>query len=226
MRSVSHRVARFVPRLEVMENRWCPSVSIQANGPELRIEGNDAANVVSITDNGQGQVTVTADGRTATFAGISQVRVETRGGTDTVDYTLTGSTTAERRVRIDLGAGADTATVRANGVRLGADAEIEVNGNGGHDTITADFAVEVDGRFRFRLDGGYGNDTVAANVALAADSTGTVEALVKGNEGDDRLTLMVTGAAAALNARLDGDAGFDRCASTSNVQVEECEAPL
>jgi len=109
---------------------------------------------------------------------------------------------------------------------LPADAEVEVSGGRGNDTITADYAVEVDGQFRFRLDGGDGNDTVTANLALAAGSTGTVEALVKGNEGDDRLTLNVTGAAASLSAKLDGDAGFDRCASTPNVQVEECEAPL
>jgi hypothetical protein len=226
MSSHSQRTRRFVPRLEGLETRWCPSVTIQSNGAELRIDGNDAADVVSITDDGQGRVSVTAGGRTATFTGISQIRAQTGGGNDTVDYLLTGSTTAESRVRIDLGEGADVARLQASGVRLGADAEVEVSGGRGNDTITADYAVEADGRFRFRLDGGDGDDTVTANLALAAGSTGAVEALVKGNEGDDRLTLNVTGAAASLNARLDGDAGFDRCASTTNVQVEECEAPL
>jgi hypothetical protein len=221
-----HRSVRFTPRLETLGPRWCPSVTVQANGPELRIEGNDAADAVVITDNGQGGVTVTADGRTRTFNGISQIRVDTRGGNDTVDYRLTGSTTAQSRVRIDLGGGADTATVRAAGVRLGAEAEVEVNGVGGADTITADYAVEVDSRFRLRLDGGSGNDTVTANLALAAGSTGAVEALAKGNDGDDRLTLNVTGATGSLDAKIDGDAGFDRCAGTPNVRVEECEAPL
>jgi len=220
------RSSRFVPRLEALEARWCPSVTIQANGQELRIDGNDAADVISITDNGQGRVAVTADGRTAAFTGISLIRVQTRGGNDAVDYQLTGSTTAPSQVRIDLGEGNDVATVRANGVRLGADAEVEVSGGRGADVITAAYAVEADGRFRFRLDGGDGDDTVSANLALAAGSTGAVEALVKGNEGDDRLTLNVTGTAGSLDARLDGDAGFDRCASTPNVRVEECEAPL
>ena len=49
---------------------------------------------------------------------------------------------------------------------------------------------------------------------------------MKGNDGNDRLTLNVTGSAGSLDARLDGDGGFDRCASTPNVRVEECEAPL
>jgi hypothetical protein len=226
MGSQPHRSVRFTPRLETLGERWCPSVTIQANGSELRIEGNGADDAVTITDNGQGQVTVTADGRTRTFNRIREIRVDTRGGNDTVDYQLTGSTTAQSRVRIDLGNGTDTATVRAAGVRLGAEAEVEVNGGSGDDSITADYAVEVDSRFRLRLDGGNGNDTITANLALAAGSTGRVEALAKGNEGDDRLTLNVTGTARRLDAKIDGDAGFDRCAGTPNVRVEECEAPL
>lgn len=86
--------------------------------------------------------------------------------------------------------------------------------------------MEVDGEFRFRLDGGDGNDTVTGNLALAAGSTGTAEVLVKGNEGDDRLTLNVTGTARSLEAKLDGDAGFDRWAATPNVRLSEVEAPL
>ena len=150
MSSGSYRPRRFIPKLEELGVRLCPSVTIQANGGELRVDGNDAADVVSITDNGQGAVSVTANGQTSAFAGISQIQVQTRGG----------------------------------------------------------------------------NDTITANLALSAGSTGSVEALVKGNEGDDQLTLNVTGSAAALKARLDGDAGFDRFAATANVQLEEVEARL
>lgn len=226
MRSHSSRTRRFVPRSEGLERRQCLSVTIQANGPELRIDGGDAADTVSISDNGQGQVVVTANGRTATYKGISQIVVQTRGGNDSVNYTLTGSPSAESRLRIDLGNGADTASLRANGVRLGQDVEVEVNGGSGGDRITADYLVEVDKQFRFRLNGGDGNDTVTAGIVLLADSTGDVEARVKGNNGDDRLTLNVTGKAKSLRAELDGDEGFDRCAHTSNVEESECEAPL
>jgi len=96
----------------------------------------------------------------------------------------------------------------------------------GADQITADYSVEADDRFRFRLDGGAGNDTLSASLALLAGSQGEVEARVKGGLGDDRLTLNVTGSAGSLKAEIDGDEGFDRFARTRNVQVNEVEAPL
>lgn len=217
---------RLVPRLEGLDLRLCPSVTVQANGPSLQISGNGTADAVSIVDNGQGRVTVTANGQISTFVDISEIRVQTGGGNDTVDYRLTGSTTAQTKVGIDLGDGDDTATVRASGVRLGADAELKVSGGRGNDAITADYAVEVDGRFKFELVGNEGNDTITGNLALAAGSTGAVEARVQGNDGDDRLTLNVTGTAGSLDARLSGNDGFDRFAATANVQVDGVEAPL
>jgi len=226
MRSRSSRPGRFVPRLEVLEDRWCPSVTLQTNGPELRIDGNAAADTVSISDNGAGRVSVTANGRTTAFTGITQIRMQTGGGNDAVDYQLTGPITAEHQVRIDLGGGADTATIHASGVQIGAKTEIGVSGGSGNDTITADLAAQVTGQLKLTLQGGDGNDTIRANLALAARSTGQVEAVVNGNDGDDQLTLNVTGTAGSLKAQLKGDAGFDRFAATSNVQIEGVEAPL
>jgi hypothetical protein len=49
---------------------------------------------------------------------------------------------------------------------------------------------------------------------------------VKGNNGDDRLTLNVTGDAGSLRAEVDGDEGFDLCAHTDNVEEKECEGEL
>ena len=226
MSSRSSRPAGFVPRLEVLEDRWCPSVTLQTNGPELRIQGNAAADVISITDNGAGRVSVTANGKTSAFNGITQVRIDTGDGNDMVDYQLTGSTVADHQVRIDLGSGTDSVSIRASGLQLAGKTEFDVSGGSGADTITADLAVQVTGQLKLGLQGGDGNDIITANVALAARSTGQAEAVVNGNDGDDRLTLNVTGTAASLKAQLKGDAGFDRFAATPNVQVEGGEAPL
>jgi hypothetical protein len=217
---------RFVPRLEALSDRWCPSVTVQRFGSELWVLGNGAADTVSVTDNGQGQVSVTADGRTVTRTGVKQIQVRTGAGDDVVNYTLTGPATRESRLKIDLGSGNDTATLEADGVRLGARVEVDVNGGLGNDAITADYAVEADNRFRIRLDGGLGNDTVTGTVALAAGSTGEVEARVTGGLGNDRLTLNVTGTADELEARLDGDTGFDRWAATPNVRLRGVEGRL
>jgi hypothetical protein len=226
MRNRSSRSPRWSPRLESLDSRLLLSVTIQANGPQIQVSGDNAADVVSVTDNGQGRVSVTANGRTSTFGGISEIDVQTGGGNDTVNYRLTGSTTVQSRVRIDLGDGNDTANLTANGVRLGADAQVEVDGGSGNDRITANYSVKADGQFQFRLTGGEGNDTVTANLALAAGSTGAVQAEVDGNDGDDLLTLKVTGKAGSLDARLNGNDGFDRGASTPNVRVQNIEAGL
>jgi len=163
MRNRSSRLG-WSPCLESLDARVLLSVTIQANGPQIQVSGDNAADVVSVTDNGQGRVSVTANGRTSTFGGISEIDVQTGGGNDNVSYQLTGSTTSQHRFKIDLGSGDDTADVTANGIRLGADAEIEVDGGSGNDTITANAAVEADGQFRFRLTGGEGNDVVTANM--------------------------------------------------------------
>jgi hypothetical protein len=216
----------FVPRMEVLEDRWCPSVTLQTNGPELRIQGNAAADIISISDNGAGRVSVTANGQTRAFNGITQVRVDSGDGNDSVDYQLTGSTVTDHLVRIDLGSGTDSVSLRASGVQLGGKVEFDVSGGTGADTISADLAVQVTGQLKLGLQGGEGNDTIVANVALAARSTGQVEAVVNGNDGDDQLTLNVTGTARSLKAQLKGDTGFDRFAATPNVQLEGVEAPL
>ena len=227
MSSRSARPAGFVPRLEALEDRWCPSVTLQTNGPELRIQGNAADDVISITDNGAGRVSVTANGKTSAFTGITQLRIDTGDGNDTIDYQLTGSTVADHLVRIDLGSGTDSVSIRARWPPTrGQDRVRRQRRQWRSNTITADLAVQVTGQLKLGLQGGDGNDIITANVALAARSTGHAEAVVNGNDGDDRLTLNVTGTAASLKAQLKGDAGFDRFTATPNVQVEGVEAPL
>src|SRR3954454_21923174 len=119
MRNRSSRSSRWTPRLESLDHRLLLSVTIQANGPQIQLSGDNAADVVSITDNGQGRVSVTADGRNSTFRGSSEIDVQTGGGNDSVAYQLTGSITSQSKVKIDLGDGDDTTNISANGVCLG-----------------------------------------------------------------------------------------------------------
>src|SRR5690242_11287929 len=73
-----HRAGAFVPRLEALEDRCCPSVSATVTGTTLSIVGDNLANVVTITDDGQGHVSATitspktGDTQNASGANINQ----------------------------------------------------------------------------------------------------------------------------------------------------------
>src|SRR5262245_33204334 len=74
------------PRLEALENRWCPSIVYQF-GATLFVLGDQGANEVAIVDSGTGDVSVAADGGDPrTFSRVGEVVVLTDGGDDIVNY--------------------------------------------------------------------------------------------------------------------------------------------
>jgi hypothetical protein len=105
------RVARFVPRLEALEDRNCPS-SIAVEGHTLLIRGDANANTISITDSGNGTITGTIDGQTATGTAINHVVVHSGAGDDTLTYTLTSPLTTPEHLQIDMGTITHTPNVK------------------------------------------------------------------------------------------------------------------
>jgi hypothetical protein len=215
--------------------------------------GDAANNTISITDDGRGNVSVTADGGQAvTASGINRIDVDTRGGDDTFSYALTAALEGDRNLSVRLGGGNDRATIEAadgiargtfavqmegregadsltvtlGAIAAGARADVRADGDEGNDTINLAFTGDLDGELRLRAEGDDGNDTITTNVTLAAGSTGRLEAEVRGGKGDDTLTLTVNGDTGGLNsfkALLDGDDGNDTATATANVTVEEAE---
>src|SRR5947209_1048535 len=118
---VNRRSRKVTPRLESLEDRCllACTVSVDSNGV-LNITGDDTANSVQINDNGTGttgNITVICDGMTTTpAAAVTQIKVNTLGGNDTVLYSLTGNLNGQTRLRVDLGTGNDNfaATVNNN----------------------------------------------------------------------------------------------------------------
>src|SRR5262249_27913285 len=84
---------RFVPRLDPLEMRCVPACRITDNLGILTVLGDNARNVIQITDNGQsapGSVTVTCGTVTHTSTDpVRSIRVQGRGGNDRVTYDLT-----------------------------------------------------------------------------------------------------------------------------------------
>src|SRR5262249_9395724 len=88
---------RFVPQLEGLEDRNCPSF-IAVHGHTLLIFGDNSADTISIMDSGNGMVTGMINGQSATGTAIHNVVVHSRGGDDTLTYTLTNPLTTSEHL--------------------------------------------------------------------------------------------------------------------------------
>jgi hypothetical protein len=105
---------RFVPQVEALENRWCPSgIAVNVLPHTLIVQGDDAANTITITDDGQGNISASVTSGTQTVSGngsgINAVVVFSRGGNDNLNYHLTGALTNNEAIAVIMGSGADSA---------------------------------------------------------------------------------------------------------------------
>src|SRR5262249_12359772 len=86
-RDVSQR--KFLPQLEVLEDRCCPSVTVQQHGDDLQIRGDDGPNVVAVVAT-FGIVTVNANNQINTYFGIEEIEIDLKGGNDAVIFETEG----------------------------------------------------------------------------------------------------------------------------------------
>lgn len=105
---------------------------------------------------------------------------------------------------------------------------ISMIGGGGDDDFSACYSGELDGKLVLKMEGGDGNDVnELGTVTTRSGSTGTVDARVLGDKGDDRLELSIfkkAGSTAAIFALMDGGEGFDTGRKTPNVQALNIES--
>lgn len=129
MKQRSVHVGGFVPQLEALESRWCPSASAVLNNGVLVVTGDTGADNIAVSyssSNGSQTVTVTDtvngssklgtpsahgkgesvsfNGTTATFSGkIFAIDVITQGGNDTFTFNLNNNLTSALSLSIILG---------------------------------------------------------------------------------------------------------------------------
>jgi hypothetical protein len=176
---------RFVPRLEAFDDRTLPSVTVMpltADGT-LTILGDDATNVISISDTGKdpGSLIVEADGQFHFIDGfVNRIQVFTFDGDDTVVYQLSSDLASHRTVQVDLGLGNDSFTANLSNpnplitqtLADGTDFLIQAFGGGGKDTLTLNaVGVNVGAGANLTVDfqGGRGRDGVTFNYAPASE---------------------------------------------------------
>src|SRR5262245_29819818 len=177
--TMARKIRRFIPRLEAFAERCLPSVD--RFGGALFITGDDTANTVVVTDDGAGNVLVTMDGTAfPVFTGVTSITIQTFGGRDTVDYTLTGDLVGRQTVVADLGRQVDTFTAHVSDRTVLMDSKliIQAFGDGGGDQLTLD-AQNVSGgansTFEVDLVGGKAKDVFVSNYTPGVvDVTATV----------------------------------------------------
>ncbi len=180
---------KFIPAVEGMEARWCPSAaSVLVNNGTLIVHTVHANDTISITDDGQGDVSVTVSGgESATGQGshIKHITVIADGSGDTINYQLTGGLQSNENLDVHLHNGNDTVSfdfskgVSAN--HLG----VHVDSHRGHDAVTAVFGAINNTSLNFLADFHRGNDSLTLN--LNGNVTGAANAnfVARGFRGND-----------------------------------------
>lgn len=216
-------VRNFIPRLETLEGRALPA-GVSQIGSIVYVVGTVGPDRVQITDDGggsPGSVRVAFNGRGfSSVRPVTEVRVRTVAGADTIAYTQTAVMRMSRRLDVDAGDGADAVAVSlAGGTQTGVFEDIAVVGNAGNDTITlsapnvnvapgswlrwflqglddadhisSSYSGRVDGQLLTLAEGNHGADVETAVYAIRAGSTGFVAAHMTGGTNFDHMLLLV-----------------------------------
>ncbi len=205
MRRNSLRTGRnsniFRPRLESLEGRLCLSVTVTTiavdSGNELKIVGDSGADVVNITDQGDGHVDVTnGKGKILGSAdNVSVIRFNGKDGKDTVSYALANPLTTTEQVILNLGdGGKDQASIDLSQGVSGANLHLTVNGGAGADTVSATLGSISAGKVILDVNGGDGKDAISvtgSGITISDDSV--LRLNLAGDTGADTIATVIDG---------------------------------
>lgn len=188
---------KFRPSFELLDARITPSVTVAQVGNELVVTGDQNPDVVRLFDNGQGQVSGFATG-VGFFVknGIEKISVNTEGGNDDVEYTLTDYLHAGRQQKVYVGLGSN------------------YDPNAGDDRFYAnltDKSLAAGSRLDIGADGGGGNDYLFVNARnLSVRPTAVLKSTIVGGFGDDTLGQLYSGIdQGSVTMRTHGQDGND-----------------
>jgi|GEM_PF-6701742 len=197
--------ARFVPTCESLETRLAPAVTLtEINGNILLIDGTADAEQVAITDDGHGNITVSAGlgGETlGTFDGISKIRVRLREGADTFEYSRTnpivpavmpGIPSTPMKLKVDLGTGADHAGFNLSEGLNETKVTVHLLGQGDNDDVHLDLGVLTGSKFLLFGDLGLGDDVFQANLTGDLFGKSVLGLDIAGAAGNDQVGVHAT----------------------------------
>ena len=238
----------FRPALETLEDRWVPAVTVTQSGNVIFVVGSNAAEFVTVTDNGSdaaGSISISATGLVVPFTSqavpagqVITVEVFTSGGNDLVLYNITnnlGIATGGRNLLVSLGKGNDTLRFRATedvDIAAGKILTLNANGGAGEDRVSALYHGQMRGTLSLMANGGLGvaRDRVFIDQTFDGSSNGASSALALGGAGDDLLGVVIKrlGADVALSAtgQMFGGGGVDTGIRSSEVLISSIEDDL
>jgi hypothetical protein len=206
------RSGRVVPRLESLEDRCCPS-SVTFLNHILQVTGNAAsASTMIIRDDGDGDVTVTLNGKTTFHSGVQELLLASKGGNDTINYDLTSPLTKSEVLKLNLGDGSDKVKLDFTKGVSAPSLKILVDGGGGNQTVETDFGSITNTNLQLTASLGSGWDHFAANFNGNLAGIADAHVSVTGGVGVEGVNVEVHGniaSTAQFNAdvNLPGSAG-------------------
>jgi hypothetical protein len=219
--------------LEVLEDRTCPSVSAAVYfGNTLVIVGDAGNDAVTVTDDGAGGISGTILGSTNTASasgtGIKNVLINTKGGDDSVNFTLNGPLTSRLNLAIDLGAWQDTSTNK-NSVTLNLNQPISapylnvgILGTAGQDTVSVSLGSITNSYVAIYAALLGNDDNFSATVNGDINGYSALAMAVFGGSGNDSISASINGnvsANSAVGVFLDGGYGDDAVSFTYSGQL-------
>src|SRR5262245_51060316 len=197
-----HRALRLRPALETLEDRCCPTVNIAVIGHTMIVQGDAADNKVTITDDGSGNISATIDSVSKDGTGINYVIVNTKGGSDTVDYKLGADPlTSSLYLAVDLGAFQD--------------------GTSTNNSATFDFTAGVSAPYlAVGVLSGLGKDSVKADFGAITDSYVAVAAALGGNDDSFTATFGDLNGDADVYVGAFGGFGIDSLSVTATGKID------
>lgn len=240
----TERKHSFQPRLEVMEDRCCPAVTMAVlDGHILQVLGDRGDNVLDFAQRGS-ELNLTFNGSSMrTFTGIDTVRVNTWAGRDTVRLVLeTPPPAPDFSFTADLGAGDDLfglmIPAQAN---MAATSEVprrvhvDVEGGAGADMFQT-FVGQLDvppsaprPKIGFGLDldykGGMGDDTFSTRFANVDVDLPAVQR-IDGGEGSDTIENTYTGTVLDAPFTLTQIGGAGNDSISAFLPAVQVNAPL
>ncbi len=218
----AHRRNAFVPRLEGLEDRNLLSVTVTDVGSVLRIRlDHTPGRAVLITDDGAGDVTVTAGARKVTARDVTTILVRGGGPRDAVSYDLTAALGGVRTVDSQLRGGGNTFNAAVDGLNPGAVLMVHVGGDRAQNVVnfTETGALNPGSVLLFDANGGLGADRLNASVTGNVGSGALLGIRLAGGRSANLESIALAGdiAAGALVALTESNGpGPDQAAVTYN----------
>jgi hypothetical protein len=189
---------------------------VVSGGHTLVIHTTHASDNITITDDGQGDVSATVTGaESASGSGnhIQNIIVIDSGGNDTISYQATSQLTTNHNIQVMLHNGHDSVNfdfskgVSANQLR------VDVDSHQGHDTIGATFGAIQDTSLNFVTHSFRGSDAASVNLNGNVSGVANANFQLDGFRGNDSLSFGGGGnidVGANLTVNLNGHRGDDQ----------------